>query len=493
MAETIFEKSRAGRKGAVLPKNDVNVNINECIPEKFRRKEQVKLPEVSEMDVMRHFIQLSHKNHFIEKGFYPLGSCTMKYNPKSHEAFVRNNCLMDIHPYQPEHTVQGALEILYDLQNDLAEISGMKKVTLQPVAGAHGEFTGLKVIKAYHEAKGNHHKNVIILPDSAHGTNPASVALAGMKVVEIKSDERGMVDLAALKAAVNENTAGFMLTNPNTLGLFETQIEQIAEVIHSVDGLMYMDGANLNALLGIVRPGKIGFDVMHFNLHKTFSTPHGGGGPGSGAVGVREDLVKFLPYPLVNKVEDKFFLDFSHKTTSIGKVHSFYGNFAVNVRGWIYIKTLSGEGLRAVAENAIINANYIMKKLEKTFLVPHNHTYCMHEFVLSGDWQKEKCVVELKDKGKCEIKTLDLAKRLLDKGYHAPTIYFPLIVHEAMMIEPTETESKQTLDEFISAMLGINEECIHNPELVLNAPSSTPVKRVDDVKAVKDLNVRFKW
>nr|HPM00763.1 aminomethyl-transferring glycine dehydrogenase subunit GcvPB [Candidatus Cloacimonadota bacterium] len=368
MAETIFEKSRTGRKGAVLPKNDVNVNINDCIPEKYRRKEQVKLPEVSEMDVMRHFIELSHRNHFIEKGFYPLGSCTMKYNPKSHEAFVRNNCLMDLHPYQPEHTVQGALEIMYDLQNDLAEISGMKNVTLQPVAGAHGEFTGLKVMKAYHEAKGNHHKNVIILPDSAHGTNPASVALAGMKVVEIKSDDKGMVDLEALKAAVNENTAGFMLTNPNTLGLFETQIEQIAEVIHSVDGLMYMDGANLNALLGIVRPGNIGFDVMHFNLHKTFSTPHGGGGPGSGAVGVREDLVKFLPYPMISKVEDHFILDSSHKETSIGKVHSFYGNFAVNVRAWIYIKTLSGEGLRAVAENAIINANYIMKKLENTFL-----------------------------------------------------------------------------------------------------------------------------
>ena len=349
MAETIFEKSRQGRKGVVLPKNDVNVDIKTCIPEKYSRKQELKFPEVSELDVMRHFVELSQRNHFIEKGFYPLGSCTMKYNPKSHEAFVRHPCLMDIHPYQPENTVQGALELLYELQNDLAEICGLKNVTVQPVAGAHGEFTGLKIMKAYHEAKGNHNKTKIILPDSAHGTNPASVALAGMKVVEIKSDERGMVDLEALKAAVDQDTAGFMLTNPNTLGLFETQIEQIAEIIHSVDGLMYMDGANLNALLGIVKPGKIGFDVMHYNLHKTFSTPHGGGGPGSGPVGVREDLVKFLPYPMIAKDGDKYKLDYSNKETSIGKVHSFYGNFAVNVRAWAYIKTLGGEGLRAAS------------------------------------------------------------------------------------------------------------------------------------------------
>ena len=477
----------------LCPKNDVDVKLENCIPANFMRKEAVKLPEVSELDVMRHFIELSRMNHCIEKGFYPLGSCTMKYNPKSQEAFVRNNCLMDIHPEQPVDTVQGALEIMYELQNDLAEIAGMSNVSIQPVAGAHGEFTGLKIIKAYHQHKGNHHKNIIILPDSAHGTNPASVSLAGMKVVEIKSNEHGMVDLEALKAVVNENTAGFMLTNPNTLGIFESQIEEIAEIIHSVDGLMYMDGANLNALLGIVKPGKIGFDVMHYNLHKTFSTPHGGGGPGSGPVGVREDLVKFLPYPMIAKQDDSFYLDESHKNTSVGKLHSFYGNFAVNVRAWIYIKSLGGEGLRKVSENAIINANYLMKKLEKTYLVPHNHTFCMHEFVASGDWQKEKCVIELKDQGKCQIKTLDIAKRLLDKGYHAPTIYFPLIVHEAMMFEPTETESKQTLDEFITAMLEINEECLHNPEIVLSAPHNTPVRRVDDVKAVKDLNVRFKW
>ncbi|HOE91113.1 MAG TPA: aminomethyl-transferring glycine dehydrogenase subunit GcvPB [Candidatus Cloacimonadota bacterium] len=493
MTKTIFEKSIPGRIGFILPQNDVDIKINDCIPEKYRRKNEIKLPELSELDVMRHYIELSSKNHFIEKGFYPLGSCTMKYNPKSHEAFVRSSCLMDLHPYQPEETVQGALEILYELQNDLATIAGMKNTTLQPVAGAHGEFTGLKIIRAYHLAKGNAHKNEIILPDAAHGTNPASVALAGMKVVEIKSNEKGMVDLVALKAAINENTAGFMLTNPNTLGLFEPQIEQIAAAIHGVDGLMYMDGANMNPILGIVHPGKIGFDVMHYNLHKTMSTPHGGGGPGSGAVSVVEKLEKFLPYPMVNKIDDKFTLDYSHKETSIGKIHSFYGNFAVNVRAWAYIKTLGGKGLRRAAENSVINANYIMKKLEKVYHIPHNHTYCMHEFVATNEWQKQRCFENLGDKEKCNIKTLDIAKRLLDKGYHAPTIYFPLIVHEAMMIEPTETESKQTLDEFIATMIEINDECVNTPEVVLNAPTTTPIRRIDDVKAVKELNVRFVW
>ncbi|MCK9331271.1 MAG: aminomethyl-transferring glycine dehydrogenase subunit GcvPB [Candidatus Cloacimonetes bacterium] len=491
MAQLIFEKSRMGRKGYTLPKNDVNIDINKSIDSKFLRKQDLNFPEVSELDVMRHFIELSHMNHFIEKGFYPLGSCTMKYNPKSHEALVRHPCLMDLHPNQPQESVQGALEIMFELQKDLSEIAGMAQTTLQPVAGAQGEFTGLKVIRAYHEHKGNHHKNVIILPDSAHGTNPASVALAGMKVVEIKSNSKGMVDLEALRSVVNENTAGFMLTNPNTLGLFETQIEEIAKIIHSVDGLMYMDGANFNAILGIVKPGKIGFDVMHYNIHKTLSTPHGGGGPGSGAVSVREDLVKFLPCPLVHCKDGEYYLSFENEETSIGRVHSYFGNFAINVRAYIYLKMLGGKGLREVSENAVINANYLMKKLEKTYLIPHNHTYCMHEFVASGDWQKEKCTKKNDDNTICQIKTLDIAKRILDKGYHAPTIYFPLIVHEAIMIEPTETESKQTLDEFITAMLEINEECINNPQIVLNAPTNTPVRRVDDVKAVKELNVRY--
>ncbi len=479
MAKTIFEIQSEGRKGYTLPKNDVK--INNCIPKKFQRAQDIKLPQVSELDVMRHFIELSQMNHCIEKGFYPLGSCTMKYNPKLNETLARNSAFNDLHPFQSENTTQGALEIMYELQNDLAEISGFADVTLQPVAGAHGEFTGLKVIKAYHEANGNSHKNKIILPDSAHGTNPASVILAGFKVVEIKSNNKGLVDIEDLKVHVDENTAGFMLTNPNTLGLFETQIDEIAEIIHSVDGLMYMDGANFNAIMGIVKPGEIGFDIMHFNLHKTFATPHGGGGPGSGPIGVREDLVKFLPAPMINKKDDKYFLDYSHEDTSLGKVHPFFGNFAVNFRAYIYIKMLGAEGLERVSENAVINANYIQKKLEKYYDIPFKDQYCMHEFVASGVWQKEKY----------DIKTLDIAKRILDKGYHAPTIYFPLIVHEAMMIEPTETESKETLDEFINAMIEIAKECEENPELLKNAPLNTPVKRVDDTLAVRQLNVKF--
>ncbi|MCD4828243.1 MAG: aminomethyl-transferring glycine dehydrogenase subunit GcvPB [Candidatus Cloacimonetes bacterium] len=481
MTKTIFEKHSPGRKGYTLPPLDINAAPAGCIPDKFRRQQALRLPEVSELDTMRHFIELSHMNHFIEKGFYPLGSCTMKYNPKLNESLLGNCGWSDLHPDQPESTVQGALELMFELQNDLAEISGLDAVTLQPVAGAHGEFAGLKIMHAYHLAKGNHHKTKIILPDSAHGTNPASCTLAGFEVVQLKSDERGMVDLEALKAIVDDNVAGFMLTNPSTLGIFETQTAQIAEVIHGVDGLMYMDGANLNALLGVARPGDIGFDVMHFNLHKTFATPHGGGGPGSGPVGVRADLVRFLPVPMAARRDDgSYFLDYAHEATSVGKLHSYFGNFAVNARAYIYIRMLGATGLRRVAENAIINANYILRRLEKHFLVPYPQT-CMHEFVASGDWQKKKH----------GVKTLDIAKRLLDKGYHAPTIYFPLIVSEAMMIEPTETESKQTLDEFIEAMIEIATEADENPDMLKAAPHSTPVRRVDDTRAVRQLDVRF--
>ncbi|MCK4654825.1 MAG: aminomethyl-transferring glycine dehydrogenase subunit GcvPB [Candidatus Cloacimonetes bacterium] len=483
MAKTIFEKHSLGRKGYTLPANDVDVSLSRCFPEKFLRKEEVKLPDVSELDVMRHFLELSHMNHCIEKGFYPLGSCTMKYNPKINETLVRNDSFMNLHPFQEEDTVQGALEILYELQKDLAEISGFANVTLQPVAGAHGEFTGLKIIRAYHKLKGNTHKKKIIFPDSAHGTNPASVILTGYDVVEIKSNERGMVDIEDLKAHIDDETAGFMLTNPNTLGLFESQVEEIAEIIHSVDGLMYMDGANFNAIMGLVKPGENGFDIMHFNLHKTFATPHGGGGPGGGPIGVREDLVKFLPVPMIDKKDGKFFLDYSHKETSIGKVQSFFGNFAVNIKAYIYLKMLGPKGLRRVAENAVINANYIQKKLEDHYFIPYKDIYCMHEFIASGKWQKDKY----------GIKTLDIAKRILDKGYHAPTIYFPLIVPEAMMIEPTETESKETLDEFINAMIEIAKECETSPDLLKEAPLNTPVRRVDDTLAVRQLNVKFEW
>ncbi|NLO43353.1 MAG: aminomethyl-transferring glycine dehydrogenase subunit GcvPB, partial [Candidatus Cloacimonetes bacterium] len=419
--------------------------------------------------------------HFIEKGMYPLGSCTMKYNPKVHEQIAKHTCFANLHPLQPESTIQGALELMYELQNDLAEISGMANVTLQPSAGAQGEYTGIKIIAQYHKAKGNTHKTKIIIPDSAHGTNPATCRLVGYDVVELKSDENGRCDINQLRELVDENTAGFMLTNPSTLGLFETQIEEIAEILHSVDALIYMDGANLNALLGICQPGKNGFDIIHFNLHKTFSTPHGGGGPGAGPVGVVEKLLPYLPVPMVAKNDEGYFLDYSHQESSIGKIHSFYGNFGVLVRAYVYIKMLGGKGLRRASENAIINANYIMAHLKNYYHIQHPE-HCMHEFVADSSWQKSKYGVN----------TLDIAKRLLDKGFHAPTVYFPLIIPEAMMIEPTETESLETLDMFIQAMIEIAKEAEENPALLHEAPISTPVRRVDDVRAVKELDPIFK-
>jgi len=480
MSKTIFEYSTYGRKGVTLPKREIDPPLEQLFPKELLRETTARLPEVSELDVLRHYIALSHKNHFIEKGLYPLGSCTMKYNPKVHESLVRHTCFANLHPYQPVETLQGALELLYELQSDLAEISGMASVTLQPVAGAQGEFTGIKIIEAYHKAKGNTHKTKIIIPDSAHGTNPATCSLVGFDVVELKSNEHGRCDLARLRELVDENTAGIMITNPSTLGLFENQIEEIAEIIHSVDALMYMDGANLNALLGIVKPGKIGFDVMHFNLHKTFSTPHGGGGPGSGPVGVVEKLKPYLPVPMVAKNAEEYYLDYSHNASSIGKVHSFYGNFAILVRAYIYIKMLGAEGLRQISENAILNANYLMKRLEPYYHIQHTEP-CMHEFVMDGTKQK-------KENG---ISTLDIAKRLLDKGFHAPTIYFPLIIPEAMMVEPTESESLDSLNSFAEAMIEIARECQENPEMLHDAPLTTPVRRVDDVRAVKVLDPIF--
>ena len=481
MSKTIFEHSSTGRKGVTLPAREIDIPLESMIPENFLREESARLPEVSELDVMRHYIELSHKNHFIEKGLYPLGSCTMKYNPKIHEVLVRHTCFANIHPYQPESTIQGALEMMYELQQDLAEISGMANVTLQPVAGAQGEFTGIKIIAAYHKANGNTHKTKIIIPDSAHGTNPATCNLVGFDVVELKSLENGRCDIAKLRELVDENTAGFMLTNPNTLGLFEDQIDQIAEIMHSVDALIYMDGANLNALLGIVKPGKIGFDIMHYNLHKTFATPHGGGGPGCGPVGVVEKLLPYLPVPMVAKNTDGYFLDYGHEATSIGKVHTYYGNFAVMVRAYIYIKILGAQGLRRVSENAIINANYLMKVLEPYYHIQHTE-YCMHEFVADGTMQKKEFGVS----------TLDIAKRLLDKGFHAPTVYFPLIIPEALMIEPTETESLESLNSFANAMIEIANEIKENPAMLHEAPLTTPVRRVDDVRAVKVLDPIFK-
>jgi len=482
MADLIFSKHAEGRKGYTLPKNDVQIDMKDCIPAKFSRKSTLRLPECSELWCMRHYIELSHMNHFIEKGFYPLGSCTMKYNPKINETLVRNIGWSNLHPLQPESSVQGALQVMYELQRDLAELSGFAEVTLQPVAGAHGEFTGLKIIHAYHQAKGNIHKNKIILPDSAHGTNPASAAMNGYEIVEISSNSKGQVDLEKLREMVDDSVAGFMLTNPNTLGIFEAQIEEISEIIHSVDGLLYLDGANFNAFMGLIKPGEIGFDVMHFNLHKTFGTPHGGGGPGSGPVGVKQELAQFLPVPMIAEKGEKYYFDYSHEKTSIGHLHSFWGNFAVNLRAYIYFGMHGTEGFLKIAQNAIINANYLMRKLEHFYYVPYRDN-CMHEFIATAKWQKEKY----------GVRTLDIAKRILDKGFHAPTIYFPLIVSEAMMIEPTETESKEVLDSFIEAMIEIANECEEDAEMVQTAPHNTPIARADDTYAARNLNLRYIW
>lgn len=475
----IFELSKKGRKAYSLPKNDVlEKEIEQLIPKEYLSDKDLELPEVSELDVVRHYTNLSQLNYSIDTGFYPLGSCTMKYNPKINEDMANMDSLTNIHPYQSEDTVQGSLELMYNLSNHLAEISGMDRVTLQPAAGAHGELTGIMLIKAYHNANNDNHRTKIIVPDSAHGTNPATAAMAGYDIVEVKSSNEGLVDVENLKKILDDKVAGLMLTNPNTLGLFEKDMKEIARLVHEAGGLLYYDGANMNAIMGRVRPGDMGFDVMHFNLHKTFSTPHGGGGPGSGAVGIKEHLAKFLPVPVVEKKNDKFVLDYDRKE-SIGKVKGFYGNYAVNLRAYTYILALGGNGLKKVSETAVLNANYMMNKLKEHYNLPIK-TVCKHEFVLAG--LKEDSL---------EVNTMDVAKRLLDYGYHPPTVYFPLIVKEALMIEPTETESKETLDNFIDAMIKIAKEAESNPELLKEAPHNAPVRRVDEVRAAR--NLKLKW
>jgi len=474
----LFELSSEGRRGFSLSCLDVPAKkMNQMIPEKFHRPAKPELPELSESEVMRHFVQLSTLNHHVDKGFYPLGSCTMKYNPKINETLARLDGFTAIHPFQEEDDVPGALQLMGELAEDLAKIAGMDAVTLQPAAGAHGEMTGIKVMRAYHEANGNPRKT-IIMPDSAHGTNPASATISGYQTVQIKSTEDGLVDIEDLKAHLNEDVAGFMLTNPNTLGLFESQIFEITKLVHDVGALVYMDGANMNAIMGLVRPGDVGFDILHYNLHKTFSTPHGGGGPGSGPVGVKAHLAKYLPSPMIVQRNGKYALD-DNREEAIGKISSFYGNFGVMVRAYVYIRMLGGKGIKKASSTAILNANYLMRILEKAFLLP-NKQHAMHEFVLSGDWQLEK-----------GVKTLDIAKRLLDYGFHAPTVYFPLIVHEAMMIEPTETETKETLDAFADAMLKIAREVEENPEILHEAPVTTPVSRLDEGLAARKLNVKY--
>ena len=475
----IFDRSKPGRKGYSLPELDVEKRpISSVIPDSLLRKNDPHLPEITENEVIRHFTRLAEMNYHVDRGFYPLGSCTMKYNPKVNEDAARLPGFLEIHPFQPSSTVQGALRLMVELQGYLAEISGMDAVTLQPAAGAHGELTSMMIVRRYHEKQGNPRKYVLV-PDSAHGTNPASVTLAGYQAKTIKSNERGLVNIEELKKYLNEDVAAFMVTNPNTLGLFESEILKVAELVHSVGGLMYMDGANLNALLGYVRPGDIGFDVMHFNLHKTFSTPHGGGGPGSGPVGVKKHLEPFLPVPRVVEKDGKLELSYDFPD-SIGKIHGFYGNFDVFVKAYTYIRMMGADGLKKVAEAAVINANYLMSLIKHVYKIAYDR-FCMHEFVATGRPFK-----------KYGVRTLDIAKRLLDYGFHAPTIYFPLIVPEALMIEPTETETKETLEAFADALLKIAKEAEENPELLHEAPHNTPVRRLNDAYASKHPDVRWK-
>jgi len=475
----IFEMTKEGRIGYSLPALDVpEIDLSEVLPQDLVREEAADLPEVSELDIMRHYTALSKRNHGVDSGFYPLGSCTMKYNPKINETVARFPGFANIHPLQDESTVQGAMELLFDLQEHLKEITGMDEVTLQPAAGAHGEWTGLMMIRAYHESRGDMNRTKVIVPDSAHGTNPASATVAGFETVTVKSNEHGLVDLEDLKRVVGPDTAALMLTNPNTLGLFEEQILDMAAIIHEVGGKLYYDGANLNAVMSKARPGDMGFDVVHLNLHKTFTGPHGGGGPGSGPVGVKKDLIPYLPKPVLVKTEEGLTFEYD-RPESIGRVKPFYGNFGINVRAYTYIRSMGPDGLKAVTEYAVLNANYMMRKLAPHFDLPYDR-HCKHEFVLSGRRQK-----------KLGVRTLDMAKRLLDFGYHPPTIYFPLNVEEGMMIEPTETESKETLDAFIDAMIQIAKEVEDNPEMVQNAPHTTVIKRLDETKAARKPVLRY--
>ena len=471
----IFELSKKGRIGFNIEEKKLpEVEL----PKNLLRQEKACLPEVSELDVVRHFTNVSQKNFGVENGFYPLGSCTMKYNPKINDELATLPGFANIHPLQPVETIQGLLKIYYSLQEMLSEISGLKAYSLNPFAGAHGELAGLMIIKAYHEKNKDFKRNKIIIPDSAHGTNPASATVCGFETVEIKSNPDGTVNLEALKSVLSDEIAGLMLTNPNTAGVFEKDITEIAKLVHEAGGLLYYDGANLNALVGKAKPGDMGFDITHINLHKTFSTPHGGGGPGSGPVGVCEKLVEFLPNPVVRKKNDSYYLD--HAADSIGALGLFYGNTSVYLRAYVYIMTFGKEHLSDIGPMAFLNANYVKDSLKDLFELPIDG-HCLHEFVFDG----------LKDQS-TGVKTLDIAKRLLDYGFHAPTIYFPLIFSQSMMIEPTEGESKETLDEFISVMRKIVLESIETPELVKTAPHQTIVKRLDETKAARQPIVKFK-
>jgi len=473
---TIFDISTSGRHGMKFPKPDVP---KAEFPEGLTRK-ILALPELSEMDVIRHFTLLSQLNHGVDTGFYPLGSCTMKYNPKINEETSRLPGMAHIHPLQPKETVQGALGLMYEAQEWLKEISGFAALTLQPAAGAHGELTGVLIMRAYHASRGDKKRVKMLIPDSAHGTNPASSAMTGLNVVQIPSDDRGNVDLELLRAECDDTLAGLMMTNPNTLGMFDENIREVCDLVHEVGGLVYGDGANMNAVLGISRPGDLGIDVMHYNLHKTFSTPHGGGGPGSGPVGVTAALADFLPSPVVGIVEaatedDPPLYGLVHPPKSIGRVKSFHGHFGIIVRAFTYIMMHGSDGLPKVSEYAVLNANYLQAKLRDTYNIPYDRI-CMHEFVIEGQWEDAP-----------GIHALDISKRLMDFGIHPPTNYFPLIVPEALMIEPTETENKKTLDAFVDALNQIAEEAHSNPEILKTAPHTTPFGRLDEVSAARNL------
>ena len=473
---TVYEISSPGRIGFRFPEPDVPLAP---LPDSFTRKD-LPMPELSELDVIRHFTHLSRLNYSIDSGFYPLGSCTMKYNPRVNEEAARLSGFANLHPLQPIETVQGSLVLMYELQEYLKEISGFAAVSLQPAAGAHGEFVGVSIIRAYHQGRGDLKRTKILIPDSAHGTNPATTSMSGFEVVNIPTDARGNTDINAVRAACDETVAGLMLTNPNTLGLFDENVIEVVNLVHQAGGLVYGDGANLNALLGIVRPGDLGFDVMHYNLHKTFSTPHGGGGPGSGPVGAAKHLADYLPGPIVTILEEGTeeippLFGFTMPSKSIGRVKSFFGHFGMMVRAYTYITMHGPAGLRKISEYAVLNANYLLAHLKGKYKLPYDRT-CMHEFVLEGHWEDAP-----------DVHALDIAKRLMDYNFHPPTNYFPLIVKEALMIEPTETESKQTLDSFIDALLKIANEAHDNPELLKTAPHNTPIGRLDEVKAARDL------
>ncbi|MBD5187314.1 MAG: aminomethyl-transferring glycine dehydrogenase subunit GcvPB [Bacteroidales bacterium] len=476
--KVIFELSRPGRKGYELPVNTFGVDGEKTIPADLMRQAPLELPEVSEPDVVRHYTNLSMKNFGVDTGFYPLGSCTMKYNPKINEELCNLPQFTGLHPLQDAETAQGALELYYNLQHALSSLAGLAEFTLNPFAGAHGELTGLMIMRQYHASRGDNKRIKVIVPDSAHGTNPASAMVAGLEVVEVKSRPNGSIDIEDLKPLLDDTIAGIMMTNPNTLGMFETEIVEIAKLVHEAGGLLYYDGANLNPMLGKVRPGDMGFDIMHINLHKTFSTPHGGGGPGSGPVGVAEHLVEFLPNPRVKKAGDKFVV--MNGDNSLGSISTFLGNFGVMMRAYAYILTLGKEGIRNVGPMATLNANYIKESLKDDYLLPIEGV-CKHEFVFDG----------LKDKS-TGVTTLNVAKRLLDYGFHAPTIYFPLLFHESMMIEPTETESLETLDEFIEVLHKVAKEARETPELVKEAPVTTQVRKLDETKAATSPVLNYK-